>query len=192
MRGWYRPKEDICQLGTLVRDQATLVAERGDWVRRMPKSLDPMNVRVHRAVSDIDGATGMAIIQAILSGERDPHKLAELRDIRCHKSEEEIAEELTGHWREDHLFSLRQSVKMYEAIEERIREYDKEILHQLGRMEKPELKDQQAAELKNQQKALKDPPIRGRAGAPGMFSDERSRLDCHRQHRGTSHAGGTE
>jgi len=153
LRGWYRPKEDICQLGTLVRDQATLVAERGDWVRRMPKSLDPMNVRVHRAVSDLDGATGMANIQAILSGERDPHQLAELRDIRCHKSEEEIAEELTGHWREDHLFSLRQSVKMYEAIEERIREYDKEILHQLGRMEKPELKDQQAAELKNQQKA---------------------------------------
>jgi hypothetical protein len=95
----------------------------------------------------------MASIQAILNGERDPHKLAELRHQRCHKSEEEIAEELTEPWREDHLFSLKQSVKMYEVIEERIGEYDKEILRQLGEMEKPELKGQEAPELKNRHKA---------------------------------------
>jgi hypothetical protein len=63
-------------LRTLVRDKATLVAESGDWVRRMQKSLDQMNVRVHRAVSDIDGTTGMAILRAIAAGERDAQKLA--------------------------------------------------------------------------------------------------------------------
>ena len=89
---------------TLVRDKANLVAESGGWVRRMQKSLDQMNVRVHRAVSDIDGATGMAILRAIAAGERDPRQLAKLRDRRCHKSEEEIAEQLSGHWREHHLF----------------------------------------------------------------------------------------
>ena len=82
-----------------------------EWIQRMQKSLDQMNVRVHRAVSDIDGATGMAILRAIASGERDARKLAKLRDRRCRKSEEEIAEQLSGHWREEHLFSLRQGLR---------------------------------------------------------------------------------
>jgi transposase len=102
----------------------------------MQKSLDQMNVRVHRAVSDLDGVTGMAIVHAIVEGERDPRKLAQLRDRRCHKSEEEIAEQLTGHWREDHLFSLGQALKMYESIQERIADYEKEILQKLASMER--------------------------------------------------------
>jgi hypothetical protein len=76
LRGSFRPAEEICMLRTLVRDKATLVAESGAWVRRMQKSLDQMNVRVHRAVSDISGITGMAIIRAIAGGERDAQKLA--------------------------------------------------------------------------------------------------------------------
>src|SRR5271167_3026841 len=95
----------------------SLVAESGDWVRRMQKSLDQMNVRVHRAVSDIDGVTGMAILRAIADGERDAGKLAKLRDPHIRKTEKEIAEQLSGHWREDHLFSLRQALKMYDAIQ---------------------------------------------------------------------------
>ena len=87
LKGSFRPREDVCMLRTLVRDKANLVAESGDWVRRMQKSLDQMNVRVHRAVSDIDGVTGMAILQAIADGERDARKLAKLRDPRCRKSE---------------------------------------------------------------------------------------------------------
>jgi transposase len=71
LRGAFRPAEAICMLRTLVRDKASLVAESGDWVRRMQKSLDQMNVRVHRAVSDLSGTTGMAILRAIVAGERD-------------------------------------------------------------------------------------------------------------------------
>jgi len=63
LRGAFRPTEAICMLRTLVRDKATLVAESGDWVRRMQKSLDQMNVRVHRAVSDFSGTTGMNIVR---------------------------------------------------------------------------------------------------------------------------------
>ena len=111
LRGSFRPAEDICMLRTLVRDKNNLVAEQGDWLRRMQKSLDQMNVRVHRAVTDIDGATGMAIIRAIGKGERDPVELAKLRNPGCHNSEEQIAAQLTGHWRQDHLFSLEQSFK---------------------------------------------------------------------------------
>jgi transposase len=153
LRGSFRPKEAVCMLRTLVRDKANLVAESGDWVRRMQKSLDQMNVRVHRAVSDIDGVTGMAILRAIAAGERDARNLAKLRDRRCHKSEEEIAEQLSGHWREDHLFSLRQALKMYDAIQQGIVNYDQEILRQLSKMETQEKRGQPAPPVKNAQKA---------------------------------------
>ena len=62
LMGSFRPQEAVCMLRTLVRDKGNLVAEAADWLRRMQKSLDQMNVRVHRAVSDIDGQTGMAIL----------------------------------------------------------------------------------------------------------------------------------
>jgi transposase len=153
LMGSFRPKEQVCMLRTLIRDKANLVAEAGDWVRRMQKSLDQMNVRVHRAVSDLDGVTGMAIMRAIVEGERDARKLAQLRDPRCRKSEEQIAEQLSGHWREDHLFSLRQGLKMYDAVQERIAAYDQEILRKLAEMEPEERRGQPAPPVQNSQKA---------------------------------------
>ncbi len=152
LMGSFRPKEAVCMLRTLVRDKGNLVAEAGDWLRRMQKSLDQMNVRVHRAVSDIDGVTGMAILRAIVDGERDARQLAKLRNPRCHKSEEEIAEQLSGHWREDHLFSLRQGLKMYDAIQERITDYEKEILQKLAKMEREECRGQEVPKSKKPQK----------------------------------------
>ena len=92
-------------------------------------------------------------MRAIGNGERDPRKLAQLRNRRCHKSEEEIAEQLSGHWREDHLFSLKQALKMYDAIQERIADYEKEILRKLTEMEKEERRGQQAPKLSNSQKS---------------------------------------
>ncbi|HTE85720.1 MAG TPA: IS110 family transposase [Dehalococcoidia bacterium] len=153
LRGAFRPVEQVCVLRTLVRDKATLVAERGDWVRRMQKSLDQMNVRIHRAVADLDGATGMAILRAIVAGERDPRQLATLRDPRCRKSEAEIADQLSGHWREDHLFSLKQAVKMYDAITETIQAYEREILRQLEDMARADRRNDQAPPPINPQKA---------------------------------------
>jgi hypothetical protein len=119
----------------------------------MQKSLDQMNVRVHRAVADIEGMTGMAIVRAIVAGERDPRELAKLRHPGCHKSQEEIAEQLSGHWREDHLFSLQQSLKMYDAIQERIAAYDRELLRKLAEMEREECRGQEPPKLNNPQKA---------------------------------------
>jgi transposase len=153
LRGSFRPNEQICMLRTLVRDKWNLVSEAADWLRRMQKSLDQMNVRVHRAVSDIDGATGMAIIRAIVAGERDPRRLAENRDWRCKQSVEQIAEQLTGHWRADHLFSLEQALKMYDAIQERIAAYESEILRKLGEIAGKDHQRNEPPEVKNPQKA---------------------------------------
>lgn len=128
LRGSFRPSDEICRLRALMRERGTMVDERSDWIRRMQKYLDQMNIRVHRAVSDITGVTGMAIIRAIVDGERDPHMLAKLRDPRCRKSEEQIADELTGNWRSEHLFNLRQALKMYDQLSAFIDDYDSEIL----------------------------------------------------------------
>jgi len=151
LRGSFRPAEQVCMLRTLVRDKATLAATQADWVRRIQKSLDQMNVPVHRAVSDIQGATGMTIIRAIVAGQRDPLALAKLRDPNCRKSAQEIAEQLSGHWREDHLFSLQQSLQMYDAIGEIMAAYEKEILRRLEQMQPPEFAGKQAPPLKQHQ-----------------------------------------
>ncbi len=153
LRGSFRPAESICILRTLVRDKSTLIAERADWIRRMQKSLDQMNVRVHRAVSDIDGVTGMAIMRAIVKGQRDPAQLAQLRDPHCKNSVEEITKQLSGHWREDHLFSLEQALKMHDAITERIQVYEQKIMRKLAELEHPDCHAQTAPPLKNPNKA---------------------------------------
>jgi len=95
----------------------------------------------------------MAILRAIAAGERDAQQLAKLRDPRCSKSELEIAEQLQGHWREDHLFSLQQALQMHEAVEERIASYEKEILRKLGDMEREQQRGQTAPPLNNTNKA---------------------------------------
>src|ERR1022692_3797963 len=99
------------------------------------------------------GVTGMAIVRAIVGVERDARQLAQLRDRRCHQSEEAIAEQLSGHWRADHLFTLGQALKMYDAIQERIAEYEREIMAKLAEMEREECRGQAAPKLSNPKKA---------------------------------------
>ena len=93
LRGAFRPPENICAIRTLIREKASLVEDRSTWVHRMQKSCDQMNIRVHHAVSDMGGVTGLAILHAIVNGERDPLKLAAMRDRRCKKNEAEKRQE---------------------------------------------------------------------------------------------------
>lgn len=131
LQGCYRPTEEISQLRSIVRMKAVLVSDHADWLRRIQKCLDQMNVRVHHAVSQMSGATGMAIVRAIVGGERDPAKLSELRDRNCHKSKEQIAEYLTGHWRQDHLFNLQQALEMYDVLSAKLDTYEGQIQDRL-------------------------------------------------------------
>jgi transposase len=73
----------------------------------------------------------MAILSAILAGERDPRKLAELRNERCHNDEATIALALQGNWREDHLFALKQAMDAYQFFLQQLAEVDKKIEEQL-------------------------------------------------------------
>lgn len=157
LQGCFRPTEEISQLRSLTRQKAVLVAEQADWIRRMQKCLDQMNVRVHHAIADAQGVTGMLILRAIVNGERDPRKLAELRDEGCHKSQEQMAALLNGHWRPDHLFNLEQGLRMYDAIAERIAVYECEIQKRMEQLTPPGRREQEAPPLLNpaKRKAMK-------------------------------------
>ncbi len=127
LRGGFRPPECIAAVRTVLRERENLTSIRTQSIQQMQKSLDQMNVRIHHAVSDIDGKTGLAIVGAIVSGQRDPSVLAALRDPRCRKSEEQIAAELTGTWRDEHLFNLTQAYRMLLFIDEQIAEYNQKV-----------------------------------------------------------------
>jgi transposase len=152
LKGSFRPRDEICALRSLVREKTTMEDQRSDWLRRMQKSLDQMNVCVHHAVSDISGVTGMAIIRAIVEGERNPTVLAKLRNKRCRKTEKQIAEELTGNWRAEHLFSLEQALRMYDHICASIAQYDAEIQRTLTALHPAENRALKAPEVINKTK----------------------------------------
>jgi transposase len=138
LRGSFRPVESICQLRALQRERANLVQEATRAVQRMQKALDQMNVQVHRALSDLTGKTGLAMLRAMVEGERDPSRLAAFRDKRCRKSEAQIAEHLTGNWREEHLFNLKMALRLYEEVQDILVAYDREIMHRLQQLQAPE------------------------------------------------------
>jgi transposase len=86
-----------------------------------------MNLQLANVLSDVSGATGQAIIKAILAGERNAHKLAEFRDPRVKASEEQIAQSLEGNWRPDLLFLLKQEQDGYEFCQKQMAECDRQL-----------------------------------------------------------------
>ena len=138
LRGSFRPDEAITRMRAMQRQMASLVHERTRCVQWMQKALDQMNVQVHRAVTEITGTTGMAIVRAIVDGERDPLRLATNRDKRCRKSTAEIARYLTGTWREEHLFNLASALRLYDTFEKEIASYEAQVLKELEALQPPE------------------------------------------------------
>jgi transposase len=160
LRGSFRPGEAITRLRALQRQVANLVAERTRCVQWMQKALDQMNVQVHRAVSDLTGVTGLAIVRAIVAGERDPARLALHRDPRCHKSADEIARHLTGTWRDEHLFNLTSALRLFDALEAEIAAYDAQLLKEIEALQPP---DRQAAPVPPHPNPAKERAIKARA-----------------------------
>ena len=115
LRGSFRPLQEVCVLRSLTRHRDNLVQLASTHILHMQKALDQMNVQLHHVLSDITGLSGLAIIDAILHGERDPRVLARLRDGRVKASEETIVQALTGDYRPEHLFSLKQSLEIGRA-----------------------------------------------------------------------------
>jgi transposase len=145
LRGSFRPPDAILALRAYWRQRQMQVRYAASHVQHMQKAMEQMNVKLTEVVSSITGLTGMLIIKAILDGERDPVKLAKLRDERCRSSEDEIALALQGTWRPEHLFELRQAYDLYQFHHKQITECDDQVEAELARLPNQAGKKTQAA-----------------------------------------------
>lgn len=134
LRGSFRPTKEILPLRAYVRQRSRLFEKGAAEVLLMQKALTQMNVRLKMVISDITGLTGMKMIKAIIDGERNPNKLASLRDHRCQKNGEEIAKGLEGTYQEEHVFALRQSYEAYQFFHTQILECEKNIEEELDKL----------------------------------------------------------
>ena len=139
LRGAFRPADQVCILRSYLRQRSMLVTYASHHIQHMQKALEQMNLKLAHVVSDITGVTGMGILKAILSGERNPIELAKLRDPHCKNSEATVARALEGHYREEHLFALRQALELVEFYQNQITACDRQIEACLQRFEERSL-----------------------------------------------------
>ena len=127
LRAAWRPDGEVCVVRAVARQREVLLTEQASWVQRMQKALVQMNIQLTEVLSDVMGMTGQAIIRDIVAGERDPKALARHRNGRVKASAEEITKALTGNWRDEHLFVLRQALAMYDDIARHLTECDTKL-----------------------------------------------------------------
>ena len=127
LRSAFRPEGEVCAVRTLIRHRGELVQAASQHIQHLHKALTQMNLQIHHVISDLTGVTGLAILDAILAGERNPETLAQFRDPRIKATEETIRKSLVGNWRREHLFTLKQSRELYRIYQEHIVACDQEI-----------------------------------------------------------------
>jgi transposase len=127
LRGSFRPEAAMCVARSYLRLRDTLTKDSNSLVQRMQKALTEMNVQIHRVISDITGLTGMSILRAIIAGERDCVKLAQLKHPQIKSSTEVLAKALEGDYCQEHLFALQTALELYDSLQLKILGCDKRI-----------------------------------------------------------------
>jgi transposase len=127
LRGSFQPAQEWAALRSYMRQRERLIEYAAAHIQHMQKALVQMNLQLQYVLSDITGATGMKIMRAIAAGQHDPAVLATYRDARCQASEETIREALTGHYRPEHVFALRQALELYDSYQARIEACDEAV-----------------------------------------------------------------
>lgn len=127
LRASFRPEAAIVALRAYLRHRERMVEYAAAHIQHMQKALMQMNLQLHHVVADITGVTGMKILRAIVAGERDPSVLALHRDRRCKATVVTICEALTGNYRPEHVFALKQAIELYDAYQAKLADCDAEI-----------------------------------------------------------------
>jgi len=164
LRASFRPPDSVLALRAYWRQRQMQVRYAASHVQHMQKAMEQINVKLAEVVSNITGVTGMLIIAAILEGERDPVKLAQLRDERCQHSEEEIALALEGTWRPEHLFELRQAYELYQFHHRQITECDQQVEAELANF--PNRAGEKTHTVKPRKRGRKSNDVRFEATGP--------------------------
>jgi transposase len=127
LRKSFRPPHQIGEVRTLWRLRSRVLEDSSTSVQHIQKALITMNVQLTNAISDVSGVTGMKIVRAMVAGERDPYKLAKLRDPHIRASVEEIAHSLEGNWQRDVLFELEMALETYDYHRQQLKKIDAEL-----------------------------------------------------------------
>ena len=177
LRNSFRPPEEIRALRTIWRQRDRVVSAAGSTIQQMQKALTSMNIQLANAISDVSGVTGLAIIRAILEGERNPRQLAKLRDGRIQASEEEVIHSLEGHWREEVVFELRQVVEAYDFYQKQMQDCDRQLQKYLAALpdRKVECPVAEVVSSKGQEKKRRRQSKKPRKNQPGF--DLRAELE---------------
>jgi transposase len=128
----FRPEDAICRLRTLQRHRKSLVECAAMWLQHLQKALTEMNLHLHHVLTDLSGQSGLAILDAILAGERDPKKLASLADRRVKQPQAQIEAALTGDYRAELLFVVGQGLQTYRQLQQQIAQCDLAIEKQVA------------------------------------------------------------
>ena len=132
LRAAFRPADQVCAVRAIMRHRQQLVEMAAQHVQHMHQALTQMNLQIQHVISDMTGTTGLAILDAIVAGQRDPAELAKLRDPRVKASRETIEKSLLGNWRDEHLFTLQQSLELYRSYLKQIVAAEEKIEKLLG------------------------------------------------------------
>jgi transposase len=144
----FQPDAFTEQLRQYTRHRQGLMENAADYIKKMQQALRLMNLRLDIVISDVTGMSGKAIITAIIEGQTDPKHLADLANYRVHKSKEEIQKALTGIFKAEYIFELKQSFELYEFFRAKIEECDAAIG---GLLEKQiQYREQQDGEVRPQ------------------------------------------
>ena len=162
LRGSFRPVDQVCAVRAILRHRDGLVRGASRCVGHLHKALTQMNVQLQHVISDLTGVTGLAILEAILAGERDPQTLAALKDRRIKASRDVIAKSLEGDWRAEHLFTLQQTYELWQKHQALITQCDEEIAALLKTFDsRAEPADLPALAKASHNKAQKNEPLFG-------------------------------
>lgn len=127
LRASFRPEDNVCKVRSLLRHRDNLIRSKSKTVNHMHKALEQMNIKITKVLSDITGVTGLKIINAILDGNRDFANIAACADPRIKASQDTIVKSLHGDYREEHLFTLKQSLHTYNFFSTLITECDQQL-----------------------------------------------------------------
>jgi transposase len=134
LQGSFRPEDKYCVVRTYLRYRDEWVSARSTQCQHLQKVLQEMNVQLHHVLSDVTGASGLRMIEAILDGQRDPVKLAATVDRRVRASQETIQKALVGDYRPEHLFVLKAVFELYHTYEAKINACDGQIVIEVAKL----------------------------------------------------------
>jgi transposase len=142
VRASFVPEQETQELRALLRARTQITREQTRHVQRLQKTLEEANIKLDSAITDIMGVSGRRMVEAIIAGDTNPARLADLADRRIKAPRVQLVEALRGRVTEHHRFMLRLHLDQYDRVAEAIATLDAAVDVAIARMDQREAADQ--------------------------------------------------